>query len=58
MDYNNKWWLDATAEAPTEASATTAPGADENENGPENEYEYVNTETDENIELKSVLVTI
>ena len=35
---------DATAETPTE---TTAPGADEND-----EHEYVNTETDNNIESK------
>ena len=41
---------DATAETP--ASATTSPEADENDDGPDNEYEYVNTETDNNIESK------
>ena len=40
---------DATAETPT---AKTAPGADTNDDDPDDELEYVNTETDNNIETK------
>ena len=40
---------DTTAETPT---ATTASGADENDDDPDDEHEYVNTETDKNIESK------
>ena len=39
---------DAWAETPTTETATTASGADENND----EHEYVNTETDKNIESK------
>ena len=42
----------ATTETPTEGTATTAPGADENDDDPDDEHEYVNTETDNNIESK------
>ena len=38
---------DETSETPT-----TAPGADENNDDPNDEHEYVNTETDNNIESK------
>ena len=41
---------DATKETPT--AATTAPGADENDDDPDDEHDYVNTETDKNIEFK------
>ena len=42
----------ATTETPIAATATTAPGADENDDGPnEHEHEYVNIETD----LKKIL---
>ena len=43
QDYSNKWWPQTT---------TKAQEADENGNDPENEYEYFNTETDNNIEIK------
>ena len=43
---------DATAETPTAATATTAPGEDKNDDDPYDKYEYVNTETDSNIESK------
>ena len=43
---------DALAETPTAETATTASGADENDDNPEDEHEYVNTETDKNIESK------
>ena len=39
---------DATTEPQT--TATTAPEADENDNGQDDEHEYVITETDNNIE--------
>ena len=42
----------ATAEAQTAATAKTAPGADEIDDDPDDENEYVNTETDNNIESK------
>ena len=42
----------ATTETPTAETATTAPGADENDDNPDDEHEYVNTETDNNIESK------
>ena len=37
---------DALAETPTPETATTASGADENNDAPDDEHEYVNTETD------------
>ena len=37
---------DATAETPTAETATTAPGADENDDGLDDNHEYVNTKTD------------
>ena len=40
------------AETPTEETAATASGADENDDDPDEEHEYVNTETDKNIESK------
>ena len=43
---------DALAETPTTETATTASGADENNDDPDDEHEYVNTETDKNIESK------
>ena len=43
---------DETAETQTAATATTAPGADENDDDPDDEHEYVNTETNNNIESK------
>ena len=43
---------DATAETPTAATATTAPGADKDGDDPNDEHEYLNTETDNNIESK------
>ena len=43
---------DALAETPTTETATTASGADENNDDPNDEHEYVNTETDKNIESK------
>ena len=43
---------DATTETPTAATATTAPVADDNDDDPDDEHEYVNSETDNNIELK------
>ena len=43
---------DALAETPTAETATTASGADENDDDPDDEHEYVNTETDKNIESK------
>ena len=42
------------AETPTEETATTASGEDENDDNPDDENEYVNTETDKNIELKKI----
>ena len=42
----------ALAETPTTETATTASGADENNDDPDDEHEYVNTETDKNIESK------
>ena len=41
---------DALEETPTAETATTASGADENDDDPDNEHEYVNTETAKNIE--------
>ena len=41
---------DATKETPT--TATAALGADDNSDDPDDEHEYVNTETDNNIESK------
>ena len=41
---------DATAETPTAETATTVPGANENDDGPDDKHEYVNTETNNNIE--------
>jgi hypothetical protein len=41
---------DAKAETPAAGTATTAPGADENDYDPDDKHEYVNTETDKNIE--------
>ena len=43
---------DALSETPTAETATTASGADENADNPDDEHEYVNTETDHNIESK------
>ena len=43
---------DATAETPTAATASTASGADENYDDPDDEHEYVNTDTEKNIEFK------
>ena len=43
---------DALAETLTTETATTASGADENNDDPDDEHEYVNTETDKNIESK------
>ena len=43
---------DETAETRTAATSTTAPGADRNDDDPDDEHEYVNTETDKNIESK------
>ena len=40
---------DATAETPT---ATTAPGANEDDDDLDDKHEYVNTKTDNNIESK------
>ena len=43
---------DALAETPPTETAATASGADENNDDPNDEHEYVNTETDTNIESK------
>ena len=47
---------DTLAETPTAETATTllsiASGADENDDDLDNEHEYINTETDKNIESK------
>ena len=43
---------DETAETRTAATATTAPGADENYEDLDDNHEYVNTETINNIESK------
>ena len=43
---------DALSETPTAETATTASGADENADDPDDEHECWNTETDKNIELK------
>ena len=43
---------DATAETLTVATATTAPGADDTDDGPDDEHKYVNKETDNNVEPK------
>ena len=44
---------DTTAETQTVATSITSPGADENDNDPDDEHEYVNIETDKNIESKN-----
>ena len=49
---------DATTQTPTSATATTAPGADENDDNPYDENDYVSTETDINIEYKRAIVMI
>ena len=41
---------DGTAETPT--TARTAPGADENDEDPDDKHEYMNTKTDNNSESK------
>ena len=43
----------ASAETLTAETATTASGADENDDDPDDKHEYVNTETDKNIEYKN-----
>ena len=43
---------DALAETPTAETATTASGAEENDDDSDYEHDYVNTETDKNIESK------
>ena len=43
---------DAIAETPTADTAKTASGADGNDDDPDDEHEYLNTETDKNIESK------
>ena len=43
---------DETAETQTAATSTTQPGADRNDDDPDDGHEYVNTETHKNIESK------
>ena len=43
---------DPTAETPTAPTATTAPGTDENDSDPDDEHDFFNTETDNDIESK------
>ena len=45
---------DHDALAGTPSAETTASGADENDDDPDDEHEYVNTETDNNIESKKI----
>ena len=43
---------DALAETPTTETATTASGADESDDNPDDEHEYVNTETDKKYRIQ------
>ena len=52
QDYRKNGDHDALAETPTTKTATTASWADENNDDPGDEHEYVNTETDKKYRIQ------